>query len=73
MNTEKKYQEFGLKYGIPLTIIAATIAMKKSSGLGKLITFSIVTPAMLGYLYSLFKVKDKVDELPESEIKKDNL
>ncbi|WP_339922393.1 hypothetical protein [uncultured Cyclobacterium sp.] len=63
MNTEKKYQQFGLKYGIPLAIITATLAMKKSSGLGKLITFSIATPALLGYLYSLIKVK----ELPESE------
>jgi|TARA_R110002096_G_scaffold102562_5_gene226639 hypothetical protein len=55
MTTEKKYQEFGLKYGIPLAIITSTLAMKKSSGLGKLITFSIVTPAMLAYLYSLIK------------------
>jgi len=62
MNTEKKYQQFGLKYGIPLAIITATLAMKKSIGLGKLITFSLVSPAMLAYLYSLIKTKD----LPES-------
>lgn len=59
MTTEKKYLQFGLKYGIPLAIIGSTLAMKKSSGFGKLLTFSVVTPALLGYLYSLIKVKEQ--------------
>ncbi|AEL26780.1 hypothetical protein [Cyclobacterium marinum] len=64
MTKEKEYLQFGLKYGIPLAIISATLAMKKSSGIGKLLTFSVVTPAMLAYLYSLKKTREKTIEAP---------
>ncbi|GAB2988928.1 hypothetical protein [uncultured Cyclobacterium sp.] len=64
MNREKEYLQFGLKYGIPLAVIGATLAMKKSSNLGKLLTFSVVTPAMLAYLSSLIKTKEKLNTGP---------
>ena len=59
MSRERDYLQFGLKYGIPLAIISATLAMKKSGGLGKLLTFSVVTPSMLAYLYSLIKARER--------------
>lgn len=64
MSRERDYLQFGLKYGIPLAIISATLAMKKSGGLGKLLTFSVVTPSMLAYLYpDKSKRKDKLEAL----------
>lgn len=65
MTKEKEYLQFGLKYGIPLAIISATLAMKKSSGIGKLLTFSVVTPAMLAYLYSLKKQEKRQSRHPK--------
>lgn len=64
MSREKEYVQFGLKYGIPLAVIGATLAMKKSGNLGKLLTFSVVTPAMLAYLYSLIKTKEQASKAP---------
>lgn len=64
MTREEKYVQFGLKYGIPLALISATLAMKRSSSLGKLLTFSVVTPAMLAYLYSLIKTKEQARKAP---------
>lgn len=64
MTREEEYVQFGLKYGIPLALISATIAMKRSSSLGKLLTFSVVTPAMLAYLYSLIKTKEQARKAP---------
>jgi len=64
MTTYQKYLDFGIKYGIPITIIMATLAMKRAKGLGNLLVFTLVTPAMLGYLYSLKKVKDELKDHP---------
>ncbi|MEX2513704.1 MAG: hypothetical protein WD398_12435 [Cyclobacteriaceae bacterium] len=60
MNAQEKYFDFGIKYGVPLTIILSTFAMKKAKGLGNLAVFALVTPLMLGYLYSLKKVKNEL-------------
>lgn len=66
MTTYQKYFDFGIKYGIPLTIIMATLAMKKAKGLGNLAVFALVTPTMLGYLYSLKKAKEELKNQPEA-------
>lgn len=58
MKAQEKYFEFGVKYGVPLAIIISTMTMKKAKGLGNLLAFSLITPLLLGYLYSLKKVKD---------------
>ncbi|MBS9524677.1 hypothetical protein KIH41_15520 [Litoribacter ruber] len=61
MKLGKNYFEFGVKYGVPLMIIGSTLAMRKAKGLGNLLVFSIVTPAMLAYVYSLSKAKGEID------------
>ncbi|SHN13481.1 hypothetical protein SAMN04488057_107196 [Cyclobacterium lianum] len=66
MTTYQKYLDFGVKYGIPLTIIMGTLAMKKAKGLGNLAVFALVTPGMLGYLYSLKKAKETLKTHPEN-------
>ncbi|MBD3627970.1 hypothetical protein [Cyclobacterium sp.] len=66
MTTYQKYLDFGVRYGIPLTIIMATLAMKKAKGLGNLAVFALVTPTMLGYLYSLKKAKEALKNYPEA-------
>ncbi|WP_439483868.1 hypothetical protein [Cyclobacterium plantarum] len=66
MTTYQKYLDFGVKYGIPLTIIMATLAMKKAKGFGNLAVFALVTPTMLGYLYSLKKAKETLKNHPEA-------
>ncbi len=63
MKVEKKYFEFGVKYGVPLAVIGATIAMNKSKGLGNLAMLAITTPLLLGYVYSLTKIKQNNEEL----------
>ncbi len=62
MTTYQKYLDFGLKYGIPLAVLLATLSMKKAKGLGNLAVFALVTPAMLGYLYSLKRAKAILQE-----------
>ncbi|WP_114750809.1 hypothetical protein [Pleomorphovibrio marinus] len=63
MEIEKKYFKFGVKYGVPLMVIGATIAMKKSKGLGNLLMFAITGPLLLGYAYSLARIKQNYEEL----------
>ena len=64
IETYQKYLDFGLKYGIPLSIILATLSMKKAKGIGNLVAFALITPTLLGYLYSLKKAKDSLNEPP---------
>ncbi len=63
MEIEKKYFELGVKYGVPIAVIGATIAMNKTKGLGRLAMFAITTPLLLGLMYSLTKVKQNNEEL----------
>lgn len=62
MNIQNKYYEAGLKYGVPLALITATIAMKKTNGIGKFAIFAITAPTLVGFLYSLLKVKENQEE-----------
>lgn len=64
-NSYQKYLDFGLKYGVPMSIILAVLSMKKAKGVGNLIVFALVTPTLLGYLYSLKKAKDSLNRQPE--------
>lgn len=57
MDSNKKYFDLGVKYVLPLTVIAATLAMKKASGLGKLGVFALSTPIMILSLLSLEKAR----------------
>lgn len=61
MKLGQEYFDFGIKYGVPLTIIGSTIAMSKVKGIGNLLVFGLVTPAMLYYLYTLAQAKGNVD------------
>jgi len=60
MKLGKEYFEFGVKYGVPLLVIGSTLAMKKAKGLGNLLVFTVVAPAMVGYLYSLSQAKGNI-------------
>lgn len=57
MNSNEKYFDVGIKYVLPFTVIAASLAMKGASGWGKLGIFVISTPIMLLSLLSLGKAK----------------
>jgi hypothetical protein len=57
MNANKKYFDVGVKYALPLTVIAATLAMKGASGWGKFGVFVLSTPIMILSLLSLGKAK----------------
>ena len=57
MDSNKKFFEVGVKYVLPLTVIAATLAMKKASGWGKLGIFVFSTPIMIFSLLSLEKAR----------------
>jgi hypothetical protein len=57
MDSNKKYFDLGVKYVLPLTVIAATIAMKKASGWGKFGVFALSTPIMILSLLSLEKAR----------------
>lgn len=57
MDCNEKYFEVGVKYVLPLTLIAATLAMKGASGWGKFGIFVISTPVMMLSLLSLGKAK----------------
>jgi hypothetical protein len=61
MKLGENYFEFGVKYGVPLVVIASTLAMKKAKGLGNLLVFAVVAPAMLAYVFSLSKAKGNIE------------
>jgi len=57
MNPNEKYFDIGVKYGLPLIVIAATLAMKTASGWGKFGVFALSTPIMILSLKSLGRAK----------------
>lgn len=57
MNTNKRFFDAGVKYFLPATLIVATLAIKKASGLGKLAAFAISTPIMFFSLLTLEKAR----------------
>lgn len=57
MEPNEKFFDFGVKYGLPIGIIAATMAMIKASGWGKLGVFAVSTPLLLLSLLSLGKAQ----------------
>lgn len=57
MISNKKFFDIGVKYVMPLTVIAATMAMKKVSGWGKIGVFAISTPIMILSLLTLEKAR----------------
>jgi|GEM_PF-1436790 len=68
MDSNKKFFDAGVKYILPLTVIGATLAMRKASGWGKLGVFILSTPIMLFSLLALEKARkgelfDNDDEL----------
>jgi len=65
MDSNKKFFEVGVKYILPMTVIGATIAMKKASGWGKFGVFVFSTPIMLFSLLALEKARK--GELFENE------
>ncbi|MFC4872967.1 hypothetical protein [Negadavirga shengliensis] len=58
MSLRKKTFENSLKYGVPIVIIAATIAMKRSKGLGSIAVFAVTAPILVGFLLGLKKLND---------------
>ncbi|MEX2593240.1 MAG: hypothetical protein WD426_10725 [Anditalea sp.] len=74
MNSNEKYFDVGVKYVLPLTLIAATLAMKGASGWGKFGIFVISTPIMLLSLLSLGKAKrGELFETKKQDIRTGNL
>lgn len=57
MDSNKKFFDVGVKYILPMTVIGATLAMKKASGLGKLGVFAFATPIMFFSLLALEKAR----------------
>lgn len=57
MDANKKIFDAGVKYILPLTVIGATLAMRKASGWGKLGVFVLSTPIMLFSLLALEKAR----------------
>jgi uncharacterized protein (DUF983 family) len=57
MDSNKKLFDIGVKYVMPLTVIAATMAMRKVSGWGKFGVFAISTPIMILSLLTLEKAR----------------
>lgn len=57
MDTNKKFFDVGVKYILPLTVIGATLAMKKASGWGKFGVFVFSTPIMFFSLLALEKAR----------------
>jgi hypothetical protein len=50
--------ENSLKYGVPIVIIVATIALKRSKGLGSIAVFAITAPILAGFVLGLEKMND---------------
>lgn len=57
MDSNKKLFDIGVKYVMPLSVIAATMAMKKASGWGKIGVFALSTPIMILSLLTLEKAR----------------
>lgn len=57
MDSNKKFFDIGVKYFMPFTVIAATLAMKKVSGWGRIGVFAISTPIMILSLLTLEKAR----------------
>jgi Na+/phosphate symporter len=57
MDSNKKFFDVGVKYILPMTVIGATLAMKKASGLGRLGVFAFATPIMFFSLLALEKAR----------------
>jgi len=57
MDSNKKFFDVGVKYILPMTVIGATLAMKKASGWGKLGVFAFSTPLMFFSLLALEKAR----------------
>lgn len=57
MDSNKKFFDVGVKYILPITVIGATLAMKKASGWGKLGVFVLSTPIMFFSLVALEKAR----------------
>lgn len=72
MDSNKKFFDVGVKYILPMTVIGATLAMKKASGLGKLGVFALATPIMFFSLLALEKARkgELFDE--QANFKKDS-
>lgn len=72
MDSNKKFFDVGVKYILPMTVIGATLAMKKASSLGKLGVFALATPIMFFSLLALEKARkgELFDE--QANFKKDS-
>lgn len=57
MDSNKKFFDVGVKYILPMTVIGATLAMRKASGLGKLGVFAFATPILFFSLLTLEKAR----------------
>lgn len=57
MDSNKKFFDVGVKYILPMTVIGATLAIRKASGLGKLGVFAFATPIMFFSLMALEKAR----------------
>jgi len=57
MDSNKKFFDIGVKFILPMTVIGATLAMRKASGLGKLGVFAFSTPIMVFSLLALEKAR----------------
>ena len=57
MDSNKKFFDVGVKYILPMTVIGATLAIKKASGWGKFGVFVLSTPIMLFSLLALEKAR----------------
>ncbi len=57
MNANKKFFDVGVKYILPMTVIGATLAIKKAEGWGKLGVFALSTPILFFSLLTLEKAR----------------
>lgn len=57
MDSNKKLFDVGVKYILPMTVIGATLAMRKASGLGKFAVFAFSTPILFFSLLTLEKAR----------------
>ena len=74
MEPNEKFFDFGVKYGLPIGIIASTLAMMRASGWGKLGVFAISAPLLVLSLLSLGKAqKGELFNKKSNLTKTDNL